>query len=308
MHKRPAAVLISAVILTTTMSAMASASVEADQDPESAQVVLFSAEALTADGSGPEIEYFLDAEEMPPWIQQDLGNKQTLQDYVYNDPRRALFNGGIPGVAHGVQEANTSADAGLSDQIGWMYRAVDTWDAQQCAAMDLTVNDIDADRPGIVERFFATGALTLTHQADLTQVGFRSPGQFPYFAANPNVLGVAFTLVWVNPDGTPSDIDGNGKTDVAFREIYYNDAFEWVDDGVLGERGSGVFDFPAVAIHEVGHGLSQAHFGNIARNDDGSITARPKAIMNAIYGGIQRDLLGTDVAGHCSNWTNWPIQ
>jgi hypothetical protein len=143
-------------------------------------------------------------------------------------------------------------------------------------------------------------------EADLVQVGFRSPTEFPYFAVNPNVLGVAFTLSWVDANGNLTDIDGNGKADVAFREIYYNDAYEWADDGVLGERGSGFFDFPAVAIHEVGHGLSQAHFGSIARNDDGSITARPKAIMNAIYGGIQRDLTGTDRAGHCSNWSNWP--
>jgi hypothetical protein len=61
-----------------------------------------------------------------------------------------------------------------------------------------------------------------------------------------------------------------------------------------------------VALHEAGHGLSQAHFGTVFQKNDGSIHASPRAVMNAFYLAPQRSLLGTDNAGHCSNWGNWP--
>jgi hypothetical protein len=275
----------------------------ATDDPDT-DLVLVSAEALTVDGS-VDTEYFIDVDAMAPWLQSDLGNKRLSQDYVYGDPRNGQFDGNEPGVTTGIHPANLSDDANLSDEIGVMENAIATWDNLKCSDLDLVEKPIDAAFPGIVRTFFQTGQLPLIQQADLTQVGFLSSTEFPYFATNPNVLGVAFTLSWVDANGNLTDIDSNGKADVAFREIYYNDQYEWADDGVLGERGSGYFDFPAVAIHEVGHGLSQAHFGNIARDGD-EIIARPGAIMNAIYGGIQRDLMGTDVGGHCSNWSNWP--
>ena len=41
------------------------------------------------------------------------------------------------------------------------------------------------------------------------------------------VLGVTFTFVWVDDvTGEPSDMDGNGRDDVAFREMYYNNNFD----------------------------------------------------------------------------------
>lgn len=300
MNKRSATIFGVGAMVTAVAVGGAGTTSASDDGPTA---VLFMAEALTTDGTVID-QYFLDEDEMAPWIQSDLGNKQISSDYVYGDPRNALFDGGEPGVTHGIHPTNDSSDANLADPQGVMRSAVATWDDLTCSDLDLVENGIDQNFPGIVRTFFSGGGLPLIQKADLTQVGFFSPAQFPYFAANPNVLGVAFTLVWSGPDGL-TDIDGNGKTDVAFREIYYNDAYNWADDGILGARGSGYFDFPAVAIHEVGHGFSQAHFGNIDR-DGTEVIARPKAVMNAIYGGIQRDLTGTDVGGHCSNWSNWP--
>lgn len=69
---------------------------------------------------------------------------------------------------------------------------------------------------------------------------------------------------------------------------------------------SRIFDLPTVAIHEVGHGFSAAHFGSIGVKD-GFLFAQPRSIMNAIYGGTLRDLAGRDVASLCSNWAQWPI-
>lgn len=240
------------------------------------------------------------------WLRRDLGNRQLDHDFVYGDPRRTLFNGGNADVTFAVNTGFQSGDANLINQTGWLYDSISSWDNEQCADLDLIERPIVAGTPGVVQTFFQNGTIPDWY-ADLTQVGFLSASQFPYFAANPNVLGVTFTLFWVDANDNLTDIDGNGKFDVAFREIYYNDQFNWADNGVEGTQSSGIriFDFPTVAIHEVGHGFSSAHFGSIGRQN-GILIARPRAIMNAIYGGFLRDLTGTDRAGHCSNWAQWP--
>ena len=121
----------------------------------------------------------------------------------------------------------------------------------------------------------------------------------------PGILGATFTFGFT--DGprcaaipTFSDVDGNGKCDAAFREIYYDPSFNWADDGVTN------FDVEAVALHEAGHGLSQAHFGNIFIKNDGSLLRAPAAVMNPFILDQTRTLLGTDEGGHCSNWAEWP--
>ncbi|HKJ01762.1 MAG TPA: hypothetical protein VJ997_04885, partial [Longimicrobiales bacterium] len=96
-----------------------------------------------------------------------------------------------------------------------------------------------------------------------------------------------------------TDIDNNGKGDAAFREIYYDPDWNWADDGTNN------IDVESVALHEAGHGLSQAHFGNIF-NKRGVFTADPRAVMNAFYQSPLRGLLGSDNGGHCSNWAQWP--
>ena len=64
-------------------------------------------------------------------------------------------------------------------------------------------------------------------------------------------------------------------------------------------------DFPSVVRHEVGHGLSQGHFGNVWLDESG-LRAAPRATMNAAYTGSRRLLSGTDIGGHCSIWASWP--
>ncbi len=100
--------------------------------------------------------------------------------------------------------------------------------------------------------------------------------------------------------GAVTYIDVNGKADVACREIYYDPSFSWADDGVSN------FDVETVALHEAGHGLSQAHFGKVWFKENGELKASPRAVMNALYAGPLRSPLGTDKGGHCSNWANWP--
>jgi hypothetical protein len=89
--------------------------------------------------------------------------------------------------------------------------------------------------------------------ADITHAGWLPADVLPA-----NVIGVTFTFIFVDPaTGAPTDIDNNGKLDVAFRETYYNDRFVW--------RINGGIDVQTVALHESGHGLSQDHFGKAPR-------------------------------------------
>jgi len=301
MPKQFRVVLVAAIATVTAISALfvAGPSPAMAEDYSGHRPVLALAEIITDPASGEAGRVV--------WLRKDLGNGQLDHDFVYGDPRRAAFNGGEPGVTFAVNTGWTSSDANLTDQIGWLYESIDVWDNESCADLALTENSVRKGQPGVVQVFFKSGRLPETWTADLTQVGFLSARQFPYFAANPNVLGVTFTLFWEDENGNITDIDSNGKADVAFREIYYNDEFIWADNGVEGNQPNGtrVFDFPSVAIHEVGHGFSAAHFGSIGRQD-GVLIADPRAVMNAIYGGYLRELLGHDVSSHCNNWSQWP--
>ncbi len=51
--------------------------------------------------------------------------------------------------------------------------------------------------------------------------------------------------------------------------------------------------------------VSAAHFGLIGVKD-GFLFAQPRSIMNAIYGGLLRELHGRDKGSNCSNWAQWP--
>jgi hypothetical protein len=239
------------------------------------------------------------------WLRKDLGNGQLDHDYVYNDPRRAELNGGYGGISYGIKTGFKSTDVNLTNQTYWLRETINIWDRQTCSNLTLRENAVNPSTPGLVANYFATGVIDISLvQADLTQVGFLGVG--PLFAPGTSTLGVTYTLFWEDENGNLTDIDGNGKIDVALREIYYNDQYNWADNGVEGTVG-GVryFDFPSVAVHEVGHGFSAAHFGNIGRKD-GVLVASPRVVMNAIYGGTLRSLTGRDVGSHCSNWAQWP--
>lgn len=257
------------------------------QDPFAGHTAVLGYAEIITDPAGPEEGRII-------YLRQDLGNKRLSSDFVYGDPRRMASNGGYAGITFAVDSGFQSADANLADEVGWMRQSVLAWDALSCSDLNLVENAVAPGSTGIVG-----GAANF--YADITQVGFVP---LPLFVSSPTVLGVTYTFIWIDGAGNPTDIDSNGKIDAALREIYYNDAYNWADDGVLGARGSGYIDFPSVAIHEVGHGFSQAHFGNIGTKD-GFLVSNPDAIMNAIYGGIRRDFYGTDSGGHCSNWANW---
>ena len=181
-----------------------------------------------------------------------------------------------------------------------MYTSVTTWLAQAtCPVPDIDLEVLDSSIPGAIEVFARTRVVDLSVvQADLTQAGFQGRLLFPPVR---NFLAVCWTYMWRDENGW-TDINKDGKRDVAFREIYYNDRWEWSDTDEVPE---GHFDFPTIALHEVGHGLSLGHVGTTFKDKDGNIHAKPRAVMNPMYEDMLRVPTGRDNGSFCDAWANW---
>lgn len=235
-------------------------------------------------------------------LARGVGNKRFDDDFVPFDPRRSDWSGSVSGslddITFAIDETTdiTPILGGLSgaEATAAILRAVASWEALQCSNLPITQNPGFGLDIGVVAFLDGLGGATPFVFADVQHAGF-SDIDFGGF-----VLGITFTFVFVTDSGEPTDIDGNGRADVAFREIYYDPTFPYRDDGVSD------IDVESVAVHEFGHGLSQAHFGNIFLRNDGSLDAAPRAVMNGGYLAPFRDLVGPDNAGHCGNWATWP--
>lgn len=227
----------------------------------------------------------------------DRGNKQLGAHFVPGDARR----GGGNAITYVVDQSDGATASGLTaaETGGAIDRAMATWDeAPNCSgALDIQKVEDPGFDPDILDGLLGVGGFG-TPVADVTHAGWLPAG-----ILGPNTLGVTFTFVFTGADGQPTDVDGNGKSDVAFREIYYNDAFDW---GIDVPLGAGI-DVETVALHEAGHGLSQAHFGKVFVTEaNGKAHFAPFAVMNALISRQAQQLEGTDRGGHCSIWGSWP--
>lgn len=227
------------------------------------------------------------------------GNKQLSGDFVPGDPRRSGLNdiayardGTEGATASGLTQAQTDAA---------ILSAMNTWDNVSCSnGLELTNLGSTPFDLGYVEALVTGGAQGAFLFTDVMHSGFNTTVTDAVFGPGSSVLGVTFTFNWLDDStGNLSDIDNNGKDDVAFRDIYYNDSFSWA----IGST----FDVETVVLHETGHGLSQGHFGKLFRTEsNGKFHFAPRALMNAGYTGVQTSIGKTDEAGHCSNWGQWP--
>ena len=234
---------------------------------------------------------------------KDVGNKQLNADFVPFDPRRT-WSGPVDGDNDNITYAidqTTDATPLLGGLTGAetdaaIEKATSTWQNANCSNLDLTRNDDFGIDIGVVAYSAGLGGSPFVF-ADVQHAGFN-------LFLGDGVLGVTFTYIWIDGGGE-TDIDNNGKLDTAFREIYYSVAFSWADDGSTN------FDVESIALHELGHGLSQGHFGTVAVVQIGTPKARwnisPRAVMNAIYISPHRELDGSDNGGHCSIWAQWPM-
>lgn len=234
-------------------------------------------------------------------LSKDVGNKQLAFDFVPNDPRRSGWSGpsGGPGdnITYAIDQTGDAVPVfgglGAAQTDAAIVSAHDTWDAVSCSTLPQLRNPDFGIDIGVIAFIFGFGGSPFIF-ADVQHAGWRDIN----FAGG--VLGATFTFGFIDGGGNFTDVNNDGKLDAAFREIYYDPSFSWANDGVTN------VDVEAVALHEIGHGLSQAHFGNIFFKNDGSVQRAPAAVMNPFILGQTRTLLGTDNGGHCSIWANWP--
>jgi hypothetical protein len=226
---------------------------------------------------------------------QNVGNKQLDGDFV-----PALSLDGTTDVSYYVDNNRPTADLTIAQSSAAINDAMSTWDNLTCSNLGMTQIPSDGRATGFVAELFGFGG-SLDYISDITHSGWLPGAFFDILAPGGSafILGATFTIVFVDGDGNLIDTDNNGKFDIAWREIYYNDEFPW-------NIGS-TFDVETVALHEAGHGLSQAHFGTaFLSGGNGKLHFSPRAVMNAAYSGVQTDIKQSDNAGHCSNWSQWP--
>jgi len=238
------------------------------------------------------------------------GNKQLTSDFVPNDPR----NVGGADVPYWVDATQLGTTSGMTPQATFdaIQNTMSTWDAITCSdGLNIPFLGVAISDVGFVQflRGFggSNGAIlgSILHAGILPASFFESitPG------GGNGILGVTFTFVYGSAATGPTDIDGNGKSDVAIKEIYINDNPNFnYQDAPDDVPNNGILDFETIVLHEVGHGLSQGHFGTAFVDPAGGLHFSPYALMNAGYTQGNRAVENTDLAGHCGNWDTWPIE
>ena len=225
------------------------------------------------------------------WVPRDirrLATDETLSFGVYTPFAWATVGG----------QAESAFDATFA-----------TWNAASCSKMKVRKKAL---APGQIPSFIMT---SLFPPADINDVGF-VPGSFfdQVFGAGASrfTVGVTITLTFIkvgptgvpvlDPNGNPipTDVDGDGRFDTAFKEVWFNDAMAYATNGDPTK-----IDIESAALHEHGHALELGHFGKIVGDPKtGKLQASPRAVMNAFILGVQRTPLGTDNAALCGNYAN----
>jgi hypothetical protein len=273
--------------------------------------------ALAGTGSGVRIESAEIQMDGAGWIgasQTLIANNRTHRlgsQFVERDPRR----GGFSDISYLVDQSDGSALAfpnPPATEIVLLPNAVTEaridasmlrWqNSPGCPGPAVVKIADDGTDPDLIDGFFGAGLIG-TPRADITHAGWLTGAFFnaiggPGGAAS--ILGATFTFIFVDDDGTPTDIDGDGRLDVAFREIYYNRGFGW-SEGPSRPRG---IDIESVATHESGHAFGLGHFGKVFIDAKGKLKFAPRAVMNAVYASPFAELAGTDNASFCSIWAN----
>lgn len=223
----------------------------------------------------------------------DRGNRQLDHDFI---PGLAYVGGATITYAVDTTDNTTGAlsQATVEDAFD---RAMATWEDAVCSVIPIVEIEDPAGDVGVVEFILSGGAAGADDAvADITFGGF---GTIVDLILGPDTLAATFTFTYIDENGNDTDLDGNGKADTAFREIYFVGTWDWMIDDH--------YDIETVALHEAGHGLSQAHFGMITLTEaNGKVHFSPRAVMNAAYSGIQQRLGKSDLAGHCALWADWP--
>lgn len=225
----------------------------------------------------------------------DVGNKQLNADFV-----PGLNLDGTDDVSFYIDQKRPSADLPVAVSSAAIQRAMQTWDGVTCSELGIFQIPSTNSRTGFVAELLGFKG-SFDYFADVLHAGWLPGSFFDLLDEDGSefILAVTFTIIFTDDSGQPVDTNNDGKSDVAWREVYFNDNFLWQDGAT--------FDVETVALHESGHALSQAHFGQaFLDGGTGTLHFSPRAVMNAAYSGVQTNIGSTDNAGHCSIWSEWP--
>ena len=255
------------------------------------------------------------------WVPGDPRRDGRIGLTYVVDPQLQTFLTGLGFPVPVVEVAGT--DFRLSSQAeldGYIEEAMQAWRDRRCSDAPIVRVAVPAGTdPDLLDEFFLglpAPSPTYVQLADIVQAGWQ-PAEF-FEAIRPGgsdaILGITFTFVFVDDQGTPdpsddveTDINRDREFDTALVEIYYNPVFIYTNRGAPG-----FVDFFSVLAHETGHGLGLAHFGKVfitkKDNADGfqlsDIKFAPKALMNAVYVTGRDEIRGTDNGSFCQIWAS----
>ena len=170
-------------------------------------------------------------------------------------------------------------------------RAMASWTTGYCLRRLQVVKRPDSGEDAdIFDASFGFGGFGDWQTADIVFGGWMPPSFFDAVTGEgggASVLAISVTFVFVGPDEVPTDLDEDGRLDIASSEIYFNDGFSW-------QTGSG-FDIETVALHEIGHSLGIGH-----------VDPKKNAAMSPAYMGVRTELTSKDESSACPIWASWP--
>jgi hypothetical protein len=233
--------------------------------------------------------------------------------WVPNDPRR-LAQGDDITYLIATNRSTTESGLTAAQTTNAIERAFATWGANASLDKvdlvkraysgrdDVTIYDeLTAD--GKFDDFRGQAGNFLV--ADIVNAGWLPRAYFEAVGGpggGRGILAFSVSFIFTNDDGTPTDINGDGRLDTALNEVYYNNTFgDPKAPDNRSERPWGIdiappgIDVETVALHENGHSLGLGHFG-----------PPPDAVLNPVYAGIRQDPLAPDESGMQAVWSSWP--
>ena len=222
--------------------------------------------------------------------------------WVPGDVRR-LADG--ENITYLVDQSDGTATPGLPNALteAAIDRAMETWDGVPCSSLQVLKRSDTGEDPDIIDFMLGMGAPGNPFLADIVNAGFAPAAFFEALAPGGSsyIIAVTFTLIFVDDEGYPTDINQDHYLDTALKEVYYNNRFPW------SVTGAGGVDVETIALHENGHSFELGHFGNIFVTESNSkLHVAPRAVMNAVYLGPMRELATSDQGAFCSLFGSWP--
>lgn len=284
------AVLCAALVLVVPAASRAQETSQGEGDPYVLAVMEDFNRTLRAEWMDLRIEQI----ELLTMRQERAGGRIHRQPFrwVPGDPRRAAQGTDLT-YRVDVSEGFGSNDLAPGTTEEAIDRSMVSWSSDVCLQKLRVIkrqSDIPVDAD-IFDSQFGYGDFGDYRAADVVHAGWLPPDFFEKVTGpggGESVVALSVTFIYVDLDGAPSDLDGDGYMDAAHSEIYYNQGFSWTNGATDGK-----IDVETVALHEVGHALGLGHI------------ERSGAVMSPVYTGPKTRLRPCDHAALCSVWSSW---